>query len=75
MTRRTTTTRTSLTREEAARRGLRSYWPGHSCRRGHQSERYTSTGQCIQCAREAARAAYQRIASWLAQRAKEGGKR
>jgi hypothetical protein len=64
-----------LTREEAARRGLRHYWTGRPCRKGHRSDRYTSTGQCIQCAREAARAAHQRIVGWLSEHARKGRKR
>lgn len=38
-----------MTREEAIRRGLVRYWGDKPCRRAHNSERYTSTGNCIAC--------------------------
>ena len=41
-----------ISREDAARKGLRFYFTGRSCRKGHRSLRYTLNGQCKQCARE-----------------------
>lgn len=41
-----------MNRHEAANKGLRTYNDGKLCRRGHNSERYTSTGNCIQCLKE-----------------------
>jgi hypothetical protein len=38
-----------LERSEAAVRQLKRYFTGRPCRRGHQSERFTSSGQCIEC--------------------------
>lgn len=39
-------------RKDAKIAGSLLYFTGKSCARGHVSERYTSTGQCVQCARE-----------------------
>ena len=36
---------------KAAKAGARRY-RGAPCLRGHDGERYTSTGACVQCARE-----------------------
>lgn len=38
-----------MTREEAIKRGLIRYLPDKPCRQGHLSERYTSTGNCLEC--------------------------
>lgn len=38
-----------MTRDEAIRRGLARYRGDKPCRAGHNSERYTSTGNCIAC--------------------------
>lgn len=40
-----------LSRQLAARSGLKRYYTGRSCRKGHDSERYVSTGNCIECMR------------------------
>lgn len=40
-----------ITRDEAAQRGLKRYYTGVSCKRGHDSERYTTTAGCIECVR------------------------
>jgi hypothetical protein len=37
-------------RAEAARRGLRRYYTGEPCKRGHFGDRYTSSGRCVSCA-------------------------
>lgn len=39
-------------RREAARRGEVRYYTGKLCQRGHDSERYTSNGMCVECLRE-----------------------
>lgn len=41
-----------MRRKEAATRGLFKYYTGKLCGRGHDSLRYTKTGQCIACQRE-----------------------
>lgn len=38
-----------VSRNEAIRAGLFKYNTGKPCQRGHESLRYTSTGQCIEC--------------------------
>ncbi len=40
-----------MKRVEAARLGLSRYNTGKPCMRGHQSDRYTATGQCVECQR------------------------
>ena len=40
---------------EAIAAGLDRYNTGKPCKWGHTEGRYTSTGQCVQCARQAAR--------------------
>lgn len=39
-----------ITRREAADRGLRHFYTGKPCKRGHDSRRYTATGGCMKCA-------------------------
>lgn len=38
-----------MTRDEAIERGLVRYLPDKPCRVGHISERYTTTGNCLEC--------------------------
>lgn len=38
-----------VTREDAKERGLKHYFTGVKCNRGHVSRRYVSTGQCLAC--------------------------
>ena len=40
-----------MKRMDAAMQGLAKYQPDAPCKRGHTSERYTSTGGCIECLR------------------------
>jgi len=40
------------TREEARAAGLKRYFPGKPCRRGHVAERKASDGSCVECNRE-----------------------
>lgn len=40
------------TKEAAREAGLRHYFTGLPCKRGHVARRYTSTGQCVDCQRE-----------------------
>jgi len=42
-----------LTRPEARARGLKTYYTGKICRNGHDSYRYTQSGTCSQCIRDA----------------------
>ena len=41
-----------ITRAEAKEQGLKRYFTGKPCKHGHAVERYLSTGQCVECARE-----------------------
>jgi len=43
-----------MTRLEAAENGQLRYYTGKSCRRGHDAERYTRSGMCVECAKLAA---------------------
>jgi hypothetical protein len=43
-----------VTRAEAKARGLRCFWTGEACPRGHINERYAINGDCAECARSAA---------------------
>lgn len=36
-------------RAEAIRLGVRRYYTGIPCKHGHRSERYTTTGSCLEC--------------------------
>jgi hypothetical protein len=38
-----------MTREAARRRGLRFYYTGKPCRRGHMAKRWTSNTNCVEC--------------------------
>lgn len=40
-----------ITREEALAAGLKKYRTGKSCQHGHDVERWTDTGKCIECDR------------------------
>lgn len=42
-------TRPIVTRVEAMRLGLKRYFTGRSCKRGHIAERYVVTRMCLQC--------------------------
>ena len=39
----------TISREEAAKRGLSRFWTGCPCKAGHIAERYVSNRQCVQC--------------------------
>ena len=39
-----------MKRREAAERGLKRYYTGRPCSKGHDSQRFTATGVCIMCA-------------------------
>lgn len=38
-----------VSRSEAFRRNVKRYFTGTPCRRGHLSERFTSSGACLEC--------------------------
>lgn len=40
-----------INRDEAAQKGLKKFYTGRPCVRGHFSERYVSTQGCVQCLR------------------------
>ncbi len=42
-----------ITREQARRAGRNRYYTGRRCKRGHLSERFTSTAACVACTHEA----------------------
>ena len=42
-----------LTRPEAREKGLKIYYTGKPCRNGHDSYRYTQSGTCAQCVKNA----------------------
>jgi hypothetical protein len=42
-----------MDRGSAIRQGLKTYDSGKICRRGHKSQRYTSTGACLACLAQA----------------------
>lgn len=39
-----------LTRRQAAEAGLKRYYTGKPCSKGHDEQRFTSTGVCVKCA-------------------------
>ncbi|THE51696.1 hypothetical protein DJ485_15345 [Citrobacter freundii] len=39
-----------ITRLDAAKAGLKRYYTGKQCKRGHDSERYVYNGHCVTCA-------------------------
>lgn len=41
-----------ITRDEAKASGLKRYFTGEPCKRGHVAERYVNNGQCCGCATE-----------------------
>jgi len=41
-----------VSRQEAKERGLKFYFTGKPCKRGHIAERYTSNGKCIRCEKD-----------------------
>ena len=40
-----------LTRREASEKGLRTYWNGRPCAKGHEAVRYTASGSCSKCSK------------------------
>lgn len=48
-----------MTRSEAAARGEKTY-QGKPCPRGHDGERYVTSGGCVHCGRAAALERYRR---------------
>lgn len=47
-----------VTRKEAKAQGLKRYYTGKACPHGHYSERFVSTGQCLECLRVHCREQY-----------------
>lgn len=50
-----------VSRQEAIESGAAKYFTGAECKRGHVSERWTLTGNCCQCTREATDRARDRV--------------
>jgi hypothetical protein len=42
-----------ITRKQARDRGLKRYFTGGACKRGHLVERLTSNGNCLECTKAA----------------------
>ena len=42
----------TISKEEARKQGLKRYFTGLLCKNGHLEERFVSTRQCMQCARD-----------------------
>lgn len=61
-------------REEAIDSGEVFFYTGLPCRNGHIAKRYTTSGQCIECAREMYRTKYERIKQGRARRLAAGKK-
>lgn len=49
-----------ITRKEAAAKGLKHYYNGVPCPRGHLGNRYVRYGQCLQCLAEDVKAKYKK---------------
>jgi hypothetical protein len=58
-------------REEAIEAGELFYYTGQPCKNGHLEKRYTTSGQCIECARAIFRAKAERIRAARARRQHE----
>jgi hypothetical protein len=41
-----------ISRAEAKRRGLKTYFTGRPCKRGHVSERRVGSQTCVECERQ-----------------------
>ena len=41
-----------ISREVAKAQGLKRYFTGYPCSRGHVAERFVADGRCVQCKRE-----------------------
>ena len=54
-----------MTRREAATSGLNKFYTGRPCIHGHDAERYTLTGICVECAKYKAKQSYQEHARLL----------
>ncbi|EIZ8816807.1 hypothetical protein ACVZJR_003940 [Cronobacter sakazakii] len=48
-----------ITQAEALDKGLTRYYTGRPCTHGHDSQRYTISGECVQCNTERAKRAAQ----------------
>ncbi|ELY2745922.1 hypothetical protein [Cronobacter sakazakii] len=48
-----------ITQAEALDKGLTRFYTGRKCIHGHYSERYTISGECVQCNNERAKRAAQ----------------
>ena len=44
-----------ITRMSAAKAGLKRYYTGKQCKRGHDSERWVYNGHCVECTMESNR--------------------
>jgi hypothetical protein len=42
-----------VTRQEARDRGLKRYFTGQKCKRGHVAERWTCDANCVECTKAA----------------------
>lgn len=44
-----------ITQREAIEQGLTRFYTGKACKHGHDSERYTISGECVTCNNERSR--------------------
>lgn len=61
-----------ITRKVAITNGLSRFYTGRLCRHGHDSERFTSNGVCVECSAINS-ASYRREVSKLLKQAREMG--
>lgn len=55
-----------ISRAQAIAVRQRRYNTGKPCQRGHLSDRYTTSGQCVECAKEHSRERHQAVKDALA---------
>ncbi|HAU5500968.1 TPA: hypothetical protein JD203_03665 [Cronobacter sakazakii] len=48
-----------ITQAEALDKGLTRFYTGRKCTHGHDSQRYTISGECVECNKERAKRAAQ----------------
>lgn len=56
------------TRLNAIKQGATTFDPGQPCKYGHDSPRYTRSGQCVTCSKETSRKAYQAMVELMPER-------
>lgn len=59
-----------ITRMSAAKAGLKRYYTGKQCKRGHDSERWVYNGHCVECTMESNRRRQEEIKQIMDEAAK-----